>query len=213
MVTSCIRWWMVALSALDWSLPLCMAPLWSFIFRKRGWRHHVLSNGRVSTATSSDVPYLRLSPWLSSVVRETEERKTSIFSRMNWWSWRTVWCHGWSSSRLCLATWVPKVGVDTGQPGHEDPLLLIVTIIIDHPFSTRIRSYVCSPVLSELIWTVYICTGSDPAEWIPPCSSSCCTSWSHTSWSAAGCSTADRAPSPAKQQLDLCSAQGECVCV
>lgn len=44
-------------------------------------------------------------------------------------------CHGWSAcahlcSRLCLATRVPEVGLDTWQLGHEGPLLIFLILII-----------------------------------------------------------------------------------
>lgn len=156
------------------------ALIWSnasFIFRKRWWRHPAPSNGCVSTATSSDVPSLLLSQWLSSVVTETE--KNHRFTRMNWWVWRMLCCHGWRGSAhrsgsLCLATWALKVGVDAGQLGHEDPSPPLrhhqqLSVIVHQ---TAVTCAACSPVLFSLIWSVFICTSrfssSGACSWMDP---------------------------------------------
>lgn len=63
---------------------------------------------------------------------------------------------------------------------------------------------------ARFIWTARfsLCSGAQAAEWSPPCSSSCCTWWSRTSWSAAGCTTGNTEPSRASEPQDLCCAQG-----
>lgn len=111
-----------------------------------------------------------------SLCCQWDREKIAVLPRMNWRFWRMVCCHGWSasahrSSRLCLATWVPKVGVDTGQLGHEDPLLLV---IIDQPSTCRRppARAVCSPALLALIWSDFICTNrfssSGACGWMDP---------------------------------------------
>lgn len=63
---------------------------------------------------------------------------------------------------------------------------------------------------ARFIWTARfsLSSGARAAEWSPPCSSSCCTWWSRTSWSAAGCTTGNTEPSRASEPQDLCCAQG-----
>ncbi len=201
-----------------------MALIWSnasFIFRKRGWRHHVLSNGRVSTATSSDVPSLQLSPWLSSVVIETERK--SPFS-LGW----TEDFGGWfvvmgavrapTAAAVCVSRLeCLKLEWTRGNLGTRT-LSSSSSLISPHPAEDRQPALSAARCCSLSSGAFLVApTGSPPAaraaEWIPPCSSSCCTWWSRTSWSAAGCSTGDRAPSPANELLDLCCAQGACACV
>lgn len=63
---------------------------------------------------------------------------------------------------------------------------------------------------ARFIWTARfsLSSGARAAEWSPPCSSSCCTWWSRTSWFAAGCTTGNTEPSRASEPQDLCCAQG-----
>lgn len=139
------------------------------------WWHHVLSNGGVSTATSSGCP-------LSAVVSETSRKSPSP---------STPRCTDQlmilQTDRRCrhpgVGTWAPQVGADAGQ--------------------LWVRG-------ARFIWTARfsLSSGARAAEWSPPCSSSCCTWWSRTSWSAAGCTTGNTEPSRASEPQDLCCAQG-----
>lgn len=131
------------------------------------WWHHVLSNGGVSTATSSGCP-------LSAVVSETSRK--SPFSP-------PPLINSWSCRHPGVGTRAPQVGADAGQ--------------------LWVRG-------ARFIWTARfsLSSGARAAEWSPPCSSSCCTWWSRTSWSAAGCTTGNTKPSRASEPQDLCCAQG-----
>lgn len=86
--------------------------------------------------------------------------------------------------------------------------LFSTSILGDDPVDDpQIRSALSHPDLD--------CTSAPAArvaEWIPLCSSCCSTSWLRTSWSAGGCSTADRETNPAKLR-DQCRTPGVCVCV
>lgn len=184
---------------------------------KRRWRHPAPSNRCVSTATSSDVPSPPLSLWVSSVVSETEKNRR--FTRLNWSDVPGGCCVVMGGVRANTAA-----SASAARASRLEYLKLERTTWVAigrylpprHPHHQQVavsRSAARRCSLSSGPIVAFSHPAARAAEWIPPCSSSCCTWWSRTSWSAAGCSIEDRAPSRASWLQVLCCAQGVWVCV
>lgn len=154
--------------------------------------NHILGDHNVTSLAT--VGSLRQHPPMSPVNCIETERKM----------WAILWDSGDLKMVRCHHAGRAVVHRNIAQTlCAESPSSSSVVHPVDDP---QIRSASSHP--DQRGWTTGFCS----CGWIPPCSSSCSTSWLRTSSSAGGCTTADRGTNPAKLR-DLCCAPGSCECV
>lgn len=178
-----------------------------------GWRQHALSNGlygnilrgplfAVVTAAFRCCPWDAQKPPLHSDVRGGSGGCCAIMDVI-----RGTTAVAVRVLRFECLKWAQ------GNLGTSPLLDLSHPSLSCHPAQDHTPAASCGPRFSFTPASFAPAACHTAAEWIPPCSSSCCTWWSRTTWSAAGCSTGDRAPSLANELTDLCWVPGMCECV